>query len=171
MDLGREGNTSQTVFKPWARLQKQKRKEKSNLSNSQICCLRVMSKSRVLGVTSLLMLQFTSACDDLQTLFKFSYIFLFFFFLMACCFSPPSFSNWNAASLLRTLLHFGSFRIISFCFTKGKWQKETFWLTLILTTFFSQLFIFILLREWHIILITAGSFLWIPEYFILCGTK
>lgn len=45
---------------------------------------------------------------------------------MACCFSPPSISKWNAASLLKSLLCFGSCHIISFCFTKDSDKKRLF---------------------------------------------
>lgn len=75
--LGREGNTSQTVFKSCALLPKQERGKKSSLNKSQVCRLVVMSKSIVLGVVSLLMLQSTPDCNNQQTPLKNSSIFHF----------------------------------------------------------------------------------------------
>lgn len=125
-DLGREGNTSQTVFKSCALLPKQERGKKSSLNKSQVCRLVVMSKSILLGVVSLLMLQSTPDCNNQQTLLKNSSIFLFFLFLNACYFTPLPLSKWNGASLLETLLHFGSLHIICFCFTKEGSKKRPF---------------------------------------------
>lgn len=100
-----------------------KKKKTTSLKNSQVCCLVVMSKSGVLGVVSLLMLQSTSDCNDQQTLSKNSSIFHFF---SSCYFTPLPFSKWNAASLLEILLHFGSLHIICFCFTKEDGKKRLF---------------------------------------------